>query len=325
MTATTTQPAVLLRAANVRKYFPAGGGLFGKKRYIKAVDAVSFDIRSRETFGLVGESGCGKSTLGRALVALFPLTGGEVHFHDQNIAALSAGALKHFRQKMQFIFQDPSASLNPRVKIGDALLEPFRIHHSGTAAERKERIRFLMDRVGLAEYHLSRFPHELSGGQKQRVGIARALALNPELIVCDEAVSALDVSIQAQVINLLADLQKDFGLTYLFISHNLNVVHHVSDRVGVMYLGKLVEVGTHHEIYASAQHPYTQALISAIPRADAGHGGRIILKGDVPSPINPPEGCRFHTRCPRCEDICRHEEPLLRCCENDHYVACHFF
>jgi peptide/nickel transport system ATP-binding protein/oligopeptide transport system ATP-binding protein len=241
-------------------------------------------------------------------------------FDGEVLAEKRGRSLKNFRRKMQFIFQDPSAALNPRLTIGDTLLEPFRIHHSGTKDERRDRVRFLMDRVGLSEYHLSRYPHELSGGQKQRVGIARALALNPDLIVCDEAVSALDVSIQAQVINLLADLQKEFSLTYLFISHNLSVVHHVSNKVGVMYLGKLVESGSHRNIFEEPRHPYTKALLSAIP----GNGvERIILTGDVPSQTRPPEGCRFHTRCPRCQAICRTAEPPLDPVGEGHYVACH--
>jgi peptide/nickel transport system ATP-binding protein/oligopeptide transport system ATP-binding protein len=310
----------LVRIREVRKYFPLRGGRPWKKQFVKAVDDVSFDIRRGETFGLVGESGCGKSTLGRVLVSLYPPDRGGVIFDGQDMTKLRRGMLKSCRKKMQFIFQDPSASLNPRITIGNILMEPFRIHRVGTREERREKIRFLLDRVGLSEYHLSRYPHELSGGQKQRVGIARALALNPKLIVCDEAVSALDVSIQAQVINLLVDLQREFSLTYLFISHNLSVVHHVSNRVGVMYLGKLVEVGTHDAIYTGARHPYTRALLSAIP----GNGvNRTILTGDVPSPSNPPSGCRFHTRCPRREDRCAAGEPPLVTVGPDHQAACH--
>ncbi|GHV78774.1 ABC transporter ATP-binding protein [Spirochaetia bacterium] len=312
---------VMVQAQGLRKYFPLRDGRIWNRRSVKAVDNVSFDIRRGETFGLVGESGCGKSTLGRSLISLYPLDAGRVIFDGQDLAALKKGELKKFRKKMQFIFQDPSASLNPRIKVKDILLEPFRIHRVGTAEERRQKIRFLLERVGLSKYHLSRYPHELSGGQKQRVGIARALALNPELIVCDEAVSALDVSIQAQVLNLLSDLQGDYHLTYLFISHNLSVVHHVSDRVGVMYLGKLVEVGSHDAIYASPLHPYTRALLSAIP----GNGvDRIILQGDVPSPSNPPAGCRFHTRCPYKTPRCVSEEPILRNVgEDGHLAACH--
>lgn len=322
MTAAAETAGELLRAENVVKHFPLRGHPF-RPQYVKAVDGVSFTVRRGETFGLVGESGCGKSTLGRALAALHPLTAGRIFFAGRNIADLRGRELKQFRQKIQVIFQDPSASLNPRVTIGSALEEPFRIHRAGGAAERRERIAFLLERVGLSDYHLSRYPHELSGGQKQRVGIARALALNPELIVCDEAVSALDVSIQAQVLNLLTDLRREFGLTYLFISHNLNVVHHVSTRVGVMYLGKLAEVGSRRDIYANPLHPYTQALISAIPRSEADDG-RIILTGDVPSPVDPPSGCRFHTRCPNAAPECAEREPKLRPAGEDHYVACLF-
>ncbi|MDR1933345.1 MAG: ATP-binding cassette domain-containing protein [Spirochaetales bacterium] len=315
---------VLLRAEGVKRYFPVKTGAFFKKSFIKAVDGVSFDIYRGKTFGLVGESGCGKSTLGRALLALYPLTGGKIFFDGQDIAAFNPGELKNFRKRIQFIFQDPSASLNPRATIGNILLEPFRIHKAGGRAERKERILFLLNKVGLSEYHLSRYPHELSGGQKQRVGVARALALNPELIVCDEAVSALDVSIQAQVVNLLEDLQREFSLTYVFISHNLNLVHHVSSRVCVMYLGKIVELGAHDTIYAHTLHPYTKALMSAIPGTPAS-SGRVILKGDVPSPLNPPAGCRFHTRCPLAREICREHEPALTHAEAGHYVACHLY
>ena len=320
MEETRTSGNTLVRAEGIRKYFPLKEGRPWNKQYVKAVDNVSFDIRRGETFGLVGESGCGKSTLGRILISLYPLSGGRVVFDGQDLTALPRRKLKNFRKKMQFIFQDPSASLNPRITVGNILLEPFRIHRVGTHEERRQKIAFLLDRVGLSSYHLSRYPHELSGGQKQRVGIARALALNPELIVCDEAVSALDVSIQAQVINLLSDLQREFSLTYLFISHNLSVVHHVSSRIAVMYLGKLVEVGSQNDIYDNAQHPYTEALHSAIP----GNGvNRIILKGDVPSHSNPPPGCRFHTRCPRAEGRCTTQDPPLVDRGNGHLVACH--
>jgi peptide/nickel transport system ATP-binding protein/oligopeptide transport system ATP-binding protein len=320
MQETSAARDVLVRAEGLRKYFPLKAGQPWNKQQVKAVDDVSFDIRRGETFGLVGESGCGNSTLGRVLVSLYPLSGGQVVFDGQDLTALSPGKLKTFRKKMQFIFQDPSASLNPRITVGNILLEPFRIHRFGTPEERRQKIAFLLDRVGLSSYHLSRYPHELSGGQKQRVGIARALALNPELIVCDEAVSALDVSIQAQVINLLSDLQQEFSLTYLFISHNLSVVHHVSNRIGVMYLGKLVEVGSQNDIYDNALHPYTEALYSAIP----GNGvNRIILKGDVPSHSNPPSGCRFHTRCPRVQAQCKTQDPPLVDQGNGHLVACH--
>ena len=315
-----------IQVNHLKKYFPAAGSTILNRRYVKAVDDVTFDIRQGETLGLVGESGCGKSTLGRALINLYPPTAGQVIFDGQDIAKLGARKMKSFRKRMQFIFQDPSASLNPRQTVREILMEPYLIHKVGTVKEREERVRFLMDRVGLEPYYLSRYPHEMSGGQKQRVGIARALAINPELIVCDEAVSALDVSIQAQVINLLEELQEEFSLTYLFISHNLSIVHHISDRVAVMYLGKIVELGAHDAIYERPGHPYSQALISAIPSADRrGTEERVLLTGDVPSPVNPPAGCRFHTRCPHCMDICTRETPPLKETEPDHLVACHLF
>jgi peptide/nickel transport system ATP-binding protein/oligopeptide transport system ATP-binding protein len=314
-------PEALVRIENIKKYFPLEERrLSWFKRYVKAVDGVSFFIRPGETFSLVGESGCGKSTLGRAVAALHPVTSGEVYIEGQNIASLNTAGLKAMRKKVQFIFQDPSAALNPRLTIGDTLLEPFRIHREFSPKERGERIAYLMDKVGLSAYHLTRYPHELSGGQKQRIGIARALALNPSVIICDEVVSALDVSIQAQVINLLADLQKEFFLTYLFISHNLSVVHHVSDRVGVMYLGKLVEVGDKVAIFDHPRHPYTRALLSAILGNSAK---RIILQGEPPSPSNPPQGCRFHTRCPHCTELCETTEAPLEDSGRGHLVACH--
>ncbi len=317
---------ILLQARGIKKYFPSQSSSIFKRQYIKAVDDVSFDVRRGETLGLVGESGCGKSTLGRTIIYLYQPTAGQIVMDGQDLGQLKAGEMKAFRQKMQFIFQDPSASLNPRRTIRSILMEPFRIHQVGDKQQREQRIRFLLDKVGLSEYHLSRYPHELSGGQKQRVGVARALALNPELVICDEAVSALDVSIQAQVINLLEDLQQEFGLTYLFISHNLGVIHHISDRVAVMYLGQMVELGSHDAIYDRTLHPYSQALISAIPDADPDQRRqRILLTGDVPSPANPPSGCRFHTRCPYAEAVCSRETPAFTEAEPDHFVACHRF
>lgn len=315
-----------IQVKNLKQYFPVSGSSLFNRQYVKAVDDVSFSIRRGETLGLVGESGCGKSTFGRTLLQLYAPTDGEVIFDGQKLGELGGREMKSFRRRMQLIFQDPSACLNPRKTVREILMEPYRIHGVGTEKEREQKVLFLMDRVGLEAYYLSRYPHEMSGGQKQRVGIARALALKPELIVCDEAVSALDVSIQAQVINLLKQLQEEFSLTYLFISHNLSIVHHISDRVAVMYLGKMVELGSHTAIYENPCHPYSQALISAIPSAEHEKGkSRILLTGDVPSPVKPPSGCRFHTRCRHCNEICRQEEPRLQEIEPDHYVACHLF
>lgn len=315
---------VLMEVQNLKKYFPVGGGLSFSKKYIKAVDDVSFQVRPGETLGLVGESGCGKSTLGRTIIGLFRPVSGKVIFEGTDIFALGQREMKAMRRKMQFIFQDPSASLNPRKTIAQILNEPFHIHQVASKKERKAKILDLLEHVGLSAYHLSRYPHEMSGGQKQRVGIARALALNPHLVVCDEAVSALDVSIQAQVINLLEDLQKKYRLTYIFISHNLSVVHHICDRVAVMYLGKIVEIGSHEDIYQNTRHPYAQALISAIPHVDPQSASeRILLEGDVPSPADPPAGCRFHTRCPVVMPICHREEPVIKEVSPEHFVACH--
>ncbi|WP_286926721.1 MULTISPECIES: ABC transporter ATP-binding protein [Lysinibacillus] len=293
----------------------------GKKGLLRAVDDVSFTIKKGETFSLVGESGCGKSTLGRTLLGLYtPDQGSEILFNGEDITKFSKSKRKNFAKKAQLIFQDPSACLNPRRTIKQILLEPFKIHkiQNGEA-----KIKELMDMVGLANRFLDRFPHEMSGGQKQRVGIARALALDPELIVCDEPVSALDVSIQAQVINLLEDLQKQLNLTYLFISHDLSVVHHISDRVAVMYLGKIVELSTRDQLYEKTQHPYTKSLLSSVPDITDEHREKIILTGDVPSPSNPPAGCRFHTRCPVAMDICKTQEPNFIETDSKHFAACH--
>ncbi len=314
----------LVTVCSLKKYFPLSGGLSTTEKMLKAVDDVSFEIKRGETLGLVGESGCGKSTLGRTILGLYPPTGGNVLFEGIDISSCRGRRLKDLRRKMQIIFQDPSASLNPRKTVKRILEDPFKIHGIGNTSERAEKIDALLAHVGLSGYHLSRYPHEMSGGQKQRVGIARALALNPKLIVCDEAVSALDVSIQAQVINLLEDLQREFDLTYLFISHNLSVVHHISDRVGVMYLGRLVELAEKDELFKNTLHPYSKALISAIPEADPEKKGeRIILTGDVPSPANPPPGCHFHTRCELADEICRQEVPLFLEKSPNHFVACH--
>ncbi|MGG2107059.1 ABC transporter ATP-binding protein [Lysinibacillus pakistanensis] len=293
----------------------------GKKGLLRAVDDVSFTIKKGETFSLVGESGCGKSTLGRTLLGLYtPDQGSEILFNGEDITKFSKSKRKNFAKKAQLIFQDPSACLNPRRTIKQILLEPFKVHkiQNGEA-----KIKELMDMVGLANRFLDRFPHEMSGGQKQRVGIARALALDPELIVCDEPVSALDVSIQAQVINLLEDLQKQLNLTYLFISHDLSVVHHISDRVAVMYLGKIVELSTRDQLYEKTQHPYTKSLLSSVPDITDEHREKIILTGDVPSPSNPPAGCRFHTRCPVAMDICKTQEPNFIETDSKHFAACH--
>ncbi|MFQ5859453.1 MAG: ABC transporter ATP-binding protein [Anaerolineae bacterium] len=316
----------LLEVKNLVKYFPVRGGFLQRvQAWVQAVDDVSFTIRRGETFGLVGESGCGKTTIGRTILRLIPATSGEVYFDGQSVFALSERQLKDLRRDMQIIFQDPFSSLDPRMPIGDTIAEGLLVHGVG---DRKERQRIVQDsllKVGLHREHARRFPHEFSGGQRQRIGIARALALRPKFIVCDEPVSALDVSIQSQVLNLLRDLQQQMGLTYLFIAHNLSVVEHISDRVGVMYLGKLVEVTDRETLYANPLHPYTKALMSAIPIPDpALKRERIILEGDVPSPLNPPSGCRFHTRCPIMQrPICVEEEPPLYDRGGDHYVACH--
>lgn len=318
----------ILEVKNVKKYFPIQKGLFGNSTgYVKAVDDVSFSVNEGETLGIVGESGCGKSTLGRNIIRLQKPTGGQILYDNQDITDYNESKLRKVRKEMQIIFQDPYASLNPKFKIGDIIGEPLRVHHQGTVKEREDRVKWLLEKVGLEHHHITRFPHEFSGGQRQRIGIARALALNPKLIVCDEPISALDVSVQSQVINLLQDLQDEFGLTYLFIAHDLSVVRHISSRIAVMYLGKLVELGNTEEIYHHPAHPYTRALLSAIPvpnPLEQRKRERIILSGDVPSPINPPQGCRFHTRCPIATDRCRVEEPKFEQKAAGHWTACHF-
>jgi len=317
----------LMEVKNLKKYFNVGSsGFFQKPNYVQAVDDVTFDIYKGETLGIVGESGCGKSTMGRLLVTLLDSTSGEILFEGKEVNAIRKNNRKDISKNIQIIFQDPYASLNPRMTIGDIIREPMKINGIATGDELEKKLDILLEQVGLASYHKDRYPHEFSGGQRQRVGIARAISVNPKLIVCDEAVSALDVSIQAQILNLLSDLQKELGFTYLFIAHGLNVVKHISDRVGVMYLGKLVEIATVDKLYSAPMHPYTQALLSAIPIPNPEKKKeRIILTGDVPSPINPPSGCRFHTRCPECMDICKQTEPPLVQLESGHNVACHLY
>ena len=313
---------VLVKADHVKVYFK------GKKRgqNVKAVDDVSFEIMKGETFGVVGESGCGKSTLGRTLIRLQQPTDGHIYLNGTDIAGLKGAQLKEMRKEAQIIFQDPSACLNPRRTIKQILMEPFEIHNLKDKIDVDAKIMELLQLVGLDSYHLSRYPHELSGGQKQRIGIARALALEPQIIICDEAVSALDVSVQAQVLNLLQELKEKLGLTYFFISHNLNVVYQVSDRVGVMYLGKMVEIANYDQLYEKRYHPYTEALLSAIPQVDQEEQKeRIHLEGEVPSPYDPPSGCHFHTRCPKACDKCRQTAPELKEVAPGHYVACHLY
>uniref|UniRef100_A0A7C5V177 Dipeptide ABC transporter ATP-binding protein n=1 Tax=Caldicellulosiruptor owensensis TaxID=55205 RepID=A0A7C5V177_9FIRM len=313
---------VLIEVKNLKKYFPVKMGL-GKKAYIKAVDDVSFFIKKGETLGLVGESGCGKSTTGRTIIRLYEPTSGQIIFKGEDITKKD---MLPYRKFMQMIFQDPYASLNPRMTVGDIIGEPLEIHNIAKGNEKKERVQELLRLVGLSSEHANRYPHEFSGGQRQRIGIARALAVEPEFIICDEPISALDVSIQAQIVNMLEDLQQKFSLTYLFIAHDLSMVKHISSRVGVMYLGKLVELAESNELYSNPLHPYTQALLSAIPIPDpkiSKERTRIILEGDVPSPLNPPTGCRFRTRCKYAFDRCKEEEPVLKDVGSGHYVACH--
>ncbi len=316
----------LLEVNNLVKHFPIKGGILRRTiAVVKAVDGVSFTLKRGETLGLVGESGCGKTTTGRTILRLEKATDGEIIFDGKDVLAASGSQLKALRRDMQIVFQDPYASLDPRMTIGESVAEGLTIHGIGSKAERIERVREVLGKVGMHPSHMERFPHEFSGGQRQRIGIARALVMNPKLIVCDEPVSALDVSIQSQVLNLLRNLQQEFGLTYLFIAHNLSVVEHISNRVGVMYLGKMVELADRAELFRRPLHPYTKALISAIPIPNPNiRRERIILQGDVPSPINPPKGCRFHPRCWMARDICREVEPPFEEKDPGHWSACHF-
>lgn len=317
----------LLELKNIKKYFPVRNTLFTSKRgYIKAVDDITLSVKEGETLGLVGESGCGKSTLSRAILRLIDVDEGEILFQGQDILKLKGRDLRKIRSQMQMIFQNPFGSLNPRMTVGEIVRAPFDIQNVLGYKEREKRVAELLNLVGLSPQYMNRYPHEFSGGQRQRIGIARAIALNPKLIICDEPVSALDVSIQSQVLNLLSDLQKEFGLTYIFISHNLSVVKHVSDRIAVMYLGKIVEIADSEELYKFPKHPYTQALLSAIPVIDTGlKKQRIILSGDVPSPLNPPSGCRFRTRCWAMSELCGKKEPDLVSITDTHLVACHLY
>jgi oligopeptide transport system ATP-binding protein len=317
----------LLQVKNLKKYFPIKGGILSKTvGHVQAVDDISFDLYPGETVGLVGESGCGKSTAARTILRLIEPTGGEVFFEGQDILKLGKKPMRALRRQMQIIFQDPYASLNPRMTVASIVGEPLEIHKIAKGRAKEERVANILEKVGLRPEHMRRYPHEFSGGQRQRIGIARALALNPKLIIGDEPVSALDVSIQAQVINLLEDLQREFNLTYLIIAHDLSVVEHISDRVAVMYLGKIVELATDRELYENPSHPYTEALLSAVPRPDPSiKKQRIILPGDVPSPINPPSGCRFHTRCLYAKADCKTVEPALQDIGGGHYVACHYW
>lgn len=319
---------ILLDVKALKKYFPITQGILFQKKVadVKAVDGVSFNVKQGETLGLVGESGCGKSTTGRTILQLYRPTEGQVLFQGKDLSALKGEDLRKMRSNMQMIFQDPYASLNPRMTVGDIIAEPLEVHNIAKGKEKKERVQELLQIVNLNPYFVNRYPHEFSGGQRQRIGIARALAVNPDFIVCDEPISALDVSIQAQIINLLEELQDRFGLTYLFIAHDLSVVRHISDRVAVMYLGKIVELTDSKTLYDNPLHPYTRALLSAVPIPDPiieEKRERIILVGDVPSPVNPPKGCRFHTRCPLAIPICKEVAPEWREVGNGHFVECH--
>jgi len=323
----TTENEILIRVENLKKYFPITRGVFQRHvGDIKAVDDVSFFVRQNETLGLVGESGCGKTTTGRTILQLYRPTAGQVYFEGQDLSVMKGEQLRHLRRRMQMIFQDPYASLNPRMTIGSIVGEPLEVHNIAKGKEKRERVQELLRVVGLNPYFVNRYPHEFSGGQRQRIGVARALALNPDFIVCDEPVSSVDVSIQAQIVNLLEDLQAQFGMAYLFIAHDLSMVRHISNRVAVMYLGKIVELTNRAELYENPLHPYTQALLSAVPIPDPvveERRQRIILEGDVPSPAHPPSGCNFSTRCPVVMDICKKEDPEFKEVSSEHWAACH--
>lgn len=318
----------ILEVNGLKKYFDVQGGVFGRKvGEIKAVDGVSFTVMEGEILGIVGESGCGKSTTGKAVLRLIAPTAGEIKFEDEDISQLNQRDMRKLRRDIQIIFQDPYASLNPRHTVEKIVGEPLLVHGMKSKQERKERVQELLEVVGLSAYHASRYPHQFSGGQRQRIGIARALANNPKLIICDEPVSALDVSVQAQILNLMEQLRNEFNLTYVFIAHDLSVVQHISDRVGVMYLGRIVELAEKDKLYKDPKHPYTQALLSAVPSPDPDEKReRIILQGDVPNPEEPPQGCAFHTRCPQAMDICREVRPEFKALEDEnHFVACHLY
>ncbi|MBH9966849.1 ABC transporter ATP-binding protein [[Bacillus] enclensis] len=320
-----TEP--LLKVENLKKHFPITGGILGRPvSSVKAVDGVSFTVNKGETLGIVGESGCGKSTTGRMLMRLIDPSEGKVTFEDRELTSLSNSEMRKIRREIQMVFQDPYASLNPRHTVEKILEEPLKVHGMGSAKERRERVHELLNIVGLSSYHAKRYPHQFSGGQRQRIGIARALMTKPKLIIADEPVSALDVSIQSQVLNLMQDLQKEFELTYIFIAHDLGVVRHISDRVGVMYLGKMVELSDSENLYEKPLHPYTQALLSAVPIPDPDFKRETqLLQGDIPSPSNPPSGCTFHTRCPFATDVCKEKVPEFKEHQPGHYVACHLY